>query len=109
MVDVFSHKIVTKTESGANSTNIVVTGLKMLSYRVYNTFLFCSIKSVEHFRWDLTGGPRRLEKSNTKSNVDYGGTAQAVSKGSSINNCGRDHSYILAQNMSAFCPFPKTL
>lgn len=104
MVDVFSHKIVTKTESGASSTNIVVTGLKMLSYRVCNTFVFCSTKSV-----GLTGGPKRLENSNTKSNVDYGGTTQEVSEGSSVNNCSRDHSYILAQNMLAFCPSPKTL
>lgn len=47
----------------------------MLFYRVCNTFVFCSTRLVEHFRWNLTGSPRRLEDSSAKTNVDYGGTA----------------------------------
>lgn len=61
---------------------------------------------VECCKQSLVGHPSKsLEDSNAESNVDYGGLAQYVSEGNSINNWATDLSrYSLAKNMAALLP-----
>ena len=50
-----------------------------------------------------------MEDSDTEGDLNCGGLAQEVSEEKNISMWPKDCSYILANNLAAFCPYLKSL
>ena len=98
-----------KIQVGTRNCGIAVIGLTMLLFEGMLTLGLW--KALGYFKWGLMGilVDASHEDSGAEGDLDFGGLAREVSEERNFSMLPRGRSYVLVENVAAFCPCMKSL